>query len=154
MRLAALFIWLFLSQQAMSQVTDTTQIIEGKITRQQLENFDWFKRHYTAYKPNVTVVQELAQHTKCSLLVVLGTWCSDTQELIPELFKVLDLAGWEQFELIGVDKKKQCATMDITALNIEYVPVIMLFENKKLKGKIVETTVKSVEEDLLELLMK
>jgi hypothetical protein len=67
---------------------------------------------------------------------------------------VADIAGWEKIELIGVDRKKQCGTVDIKPLNIEYVPVIMVFNNKKLVGKIVETTEKSIEEDLLKLLSK
>ena len=63
------------------------------------------------------------------------------------------MAGWENIELIGVDRKKQCSKVDIKALAIEYVPVILVFNNKKLVGKIVETTQKTMEEDLLQLLL-
>lgn len=145
------FVLLF-SLQGMAQQKDSTQVLEGKIKRSELEAFGWFAKNYNAYKPAMSVIESLSEHKKCSVLVVLGTWCSDSRELVPELFKVLDLLGWDQVELIGVDRSKKCSSVDITPLNIEYVPVIMLFKDKKLKGKIVETTKKSVEEDLLELL--
>jgi hypothetical protein len=102
----------------------------------------------------MSVVEELVKFDKCSLLVVLGTWCSDSHELIPQLFKVADLVGWEKIELIGVDRKKQCSSVDVKPLSIEYVPFIMVFKDKKLIGKIIETTEISIEEDLFKLLSK
>lgn len=135
----------------MSQTKDSTSILEGKLTREQLEQFTWFKNQYNNYKPYPSVLEKLAAHPKCSILVVLGTWCSDSHELVPQLFKVADLAGWENIELIGVDRKKQCSTINIKPLGIEYVPVIFVYEGKKLVGKIVETTNKTMEEDLLQL---
>lgn len=138
----------------MAQHADSTIVLEGKITRAQLEELSWFKQNYNSYKPSMSVIHELAAFNKCSLLVVLGTWCTDSHELIPQLFKIVDLMGWEDFEIIAVDKKKQCSTFDITPLAIEYVPVIFVFQNKKTKGKIVETTMKSIEEDLRDLLNK
>ena len=145
---------LFLSLSSMAQQNDSTQVLEGKLTRTQLEQFGWFKKQYNTYKPFPAVLQQLTNYPKCSIMVVLGTWCSDSHELVPQLFKVGDMAGWENIELIGVDRKKQCSTFDISSLGIEYVPVILVFNNKKLVGKIVETTQKTMEEDLLELLVK
>lgn len=144
---------LLFSTLIMAQQTDST-ILEGKLTRAQIESYSWFKQQYNAYKPSLSVVEQLVNYPKCSLLVVLGTWCSDSHELVPQLFKVADLAGWDKIEIIGVDKKKQCSSVDITPLKIEYVPVIMLFKDKKLVGRIVETTEKSIEEDLLKLLQE
>jgi hypothetical protein len=149
-RLSSLLLGLFLATSVMSQNSDTT-ILEGKLTREQLETFTWFKNQYNTYKPYPSVVDQLAAHPKCSILVVLGTWCSDSHELVPQLFKIADLAGWEKIELIGVDRKKQCSSMDIKPLNIEYVPVIFVYDGKRLVGKIVETTQKTLEEDLLQM---
>jgi hypothetical protein len=138
----------------MAQQQDSIQHLEGKLQRTDLESFKWFKDNYNQYKPAMIVVEELIKFEKCSLLVVLGTWCSDSHELVPQLFKVADLVGWEKIELIGVDRKKQCSSIDIEPLNIEYVPVIMVFKDKKLMGKIVETTEGNLEEDLLKILSK
>lgn len=138
----------------MAQQPDSTQHLEGKLQRTDLESFKWFKDNYNQYKPAMSVVEELIKFEKCSLLVVLGTWCSDSHELVPQLFKVADLVGWEKIELIGVDRKKQCSSIDIKPLNIEYVPVIMVFKDKKMMGKIVETTAVTIEDDLLKILSK
>jgi hypothetical protein len=136
----------------MAQQPDSNQYLEGKLQRTDLESFKWFKDNYNQYKPSMSVVEELVKFEKCSLLVVLGTWCSDSHELVPQLFKVADLVGWEKIELIGVDRKKQCSSVDIKPLNIEYVPLIMVFKDKKLIGKIIETTEQTIEEDLLKIL--
>lgn len=138
----------------MAQQPDSTQYLEGKLQRIDLESFKWFKDNYNQYKPAMSVVEELIKFEKCSLLVVLGTWCSDSHELVPQLFKVADLVGWEKIELIGVDRKKQCSSIDIKPLNIEYVPVILVFKDKKIMGKIVETTAVTIEDDLLKILSK
>lgn len=153
-RLGVFILSLFFIGTVMAQQPDSTQHLEGKLQRTDLENFKWFKDNYNQYKPAMSVVEELIKFEKCSLLVVLGTWCSDSHELVPQLFKVADLVGWEKIELIGVDRKKQCSSIDIKPLNIEYVPVIMVFKDKKLMGKIVETTAVTIEDDLLKILSK
>ncbi len=153
-RLGVFLLSLFFIGTVMAQQQDSIQHLEGKLQRTDLESFKWFKDNYNQYKPAMSVVEELIKFEKCSLLVVLGTWCSDSHELVPQLFKVADLVGWEKIELIGVDRKKQCSSIDIKPLNIEYVPVIMVFKDKKLMGKIVETTEKTIEEDLLKILSK
>lgn len=152
MFMRALFIYLLLFPFISMAQHDSTGVVEGKLTVNQLEEFSWFKKNYSSYKPAMSVVGELESFKKCSVLVVLGTWCSDSHELVPELMKVLDLAGWKQPELIGVDRKKQCSSIDLKPLNIEYVPVIILFEKGKEIGRIVETTRKTIEADLLEIL--
>lgn len=153
-RLGIFLLSLFFIGTVMAQQQDSIQHLEGKLQRTDLESFKWFKDNYNQYKPAMIVVEELIKFEKCSLLVVLGTWCSDSHELVPQLFKVADLVGWEKIELIGVDRKKQCSSIDIEPLNIEYVPVIMVFKDKKLMGKIVETTEGNLEEDLLKILSK
>ncbi len=153
-RLSILILGLFFSYSIMAQQNDSTQVLDGKITRADIENFNWFKENYVQYKPAMSVVNELSEFKKCSLLVVLGTWCSDSHELVPQLFKVMDLAGWDNVELIAVDEKKQSKSVDVKPLNIEYVPIIILFNDKHIVGKIVETTATTIEEDLLMLLKK
>jgi len=155
MKRLSLFIGLSLFTNVIqAQHMDSTTVLEGKLTRENLESFEWFKHTYQIYKPYPDVLNQLSEFKNCSLLVVLGTWCSDSRELIPQLYRVADMVGWEKIELIGVDRKKQCSSIDIRPLHIEYVPVIMIFDGKQLVGRIVETTIKSIEEDLLELLTK
>lgn len=149
-----LILFITISTLSMAQHKDSTTIIDGKLTITELEQFVWFKKNYADYKPAMSIVDEIASFKKCSILVILGTWCSDSHELVPQLIKVLDLAGWKQPELIGVDRKKQSSKVDIKPLNIEYVPVIIVFDKGKEIGRIVETTKKSIEEDLLEILQK
>ncbi|MCU0423255.1 MAG: hypothetical protein MUC81_10630 [Bacteroidia bacterium] len=151
MKFKTLFLGLIISLTMHAQ-TDSTQVLEGKLNRTQLEHFSWFKKGYETYKPSTTILESLVKMKSCSLVIVLGTWCSDSHELIPQLFKVMDMVGIDKFEIIGVDRKKKCSSVDITPLNIEYVPVILVFQQKKYKGRIVETTKESIEADLLAIL--
>ncbi len=146
------FVLFLNSLNVMSQTNDT--ILEGKINRTQLEDYTWYRNGYYAYKPYPSVLEKLLNYPKCSLLVILGTWCSDSHELVPQLMKVADHVGWEKIECIGVNTKKECSTIDLSPFGIEYVPVVMVYYNNKAIGKIVETTQKTIEEDLLEILLQ
>ena len=123
---------LFLSLSSMAQQNDSTQVLEGKLTRTQLEQFGWFKKQYNTYKPFPAVLQQLTNYPKCSIMVVLGTWCSDSHELVPQLFKVGDMAGWENIELIGVDDNKpdkyKQALSTAKKYNVESITSIPCFE--------------------------
>lgn len=86
------------------------------------------------------------------MLIILGTWCSDSREHLPALMKVCDLAGITDIELIGVNHKKTSTGLDLSTYQIEYVPLIIVYVNGKEKGRIIESPKKSIEADLLNLL--
>src|SRR5438552_617378 len=67
----------------------------------------WFVKGYDDYKPNekyVTQLKTLLQDK--TIVVVLGTWCSDTQREFPHLMKILDALkfGSDELRIFGVDK--------------------------------------------------
>jgi thiol-disulfide isomerase/thioredoxin len=136
------------------KMSDSIPVLTGKISIQQLQAFTWHTNEYAKYACNKDVIDSLkpfAQQLK--LIVVMGTWCSDSREHIPALLRVADAAGVPQshIELLGVDRTKKCSHPDITPMNIEYVPTIFIFLNGKLVGTIVETPKQTIEKDLLHL---
>jgi hypothetical protein len=138
-----------------AQMSDTTLMI-GKIDHDQLEEYSWFGKNFEAYSPDNTVVKQLEMYApKLRFMIVMGTWCGDSHEHVPAFFKTASQCSIDisKVEIIGVDRKKRCPYPDIRSLNIEYVPTFFVFYDNVLVGKIVENPKKTIEADLLELLI-
>src|SRR4051812_41557495 len=71
-------------------------IFKGPITMEDLRNepsFTWLKKGDSAYLPDSTAIKYLQKELPAYTIVVLmGTWCDDSQYLIPKLNKTLTLA--------------------------------------------------------------
>lgn len=153
------FLWIAIlftsfTYNTQAQVSDTSLLI-GTIEYKNLTAYSWFDSTYRAYTPEQSVIDSIRPFGKdIRLMVVLGTWCSDSKEHVPALCKIAVQSGmdFKQLELIGVDRKKHCPLPDISSLNIEYVPTIFVFVKGTLKGKIVETPEKTIEQDILKLI--
>lgn len=130
-------------------------MLNGKITRADLQtHFIWYKQRYKEYSVNDTAAAQLKPYaTHLKVLLVMGTWCGDSKAHVPAFFKIADAIGLRdgQVEMIAVDRNKQCASVDISALHIEYVPTFFFFIDGKPIGRIVEEPQQSIEEDLAHL---
>jgi thiol-disulfide isomerase/thioredoxin len=156
MRLKLFFIFLICFHYTQAQMSDTTLLI-GNIEEESLNRYNWFNEGYRKYTPSAESVDALKVYVAdMKIMVVMGTWCSDSHELVPAFFKVATELGLRktQIEMIGVDRKKHCPVPDISALRIEYVPTFFVFYKGELKGKIVETVNKSIEQDIQKLLQQ
>lgn len=157
MRNKLLFTFMFLVSfyLTQAQMSDTTLII-GKIENKQLKEYSWYEKNFAEYQPDNTVVKQLEGYApKVKMMIVMGTWCGDSKEHVPAFMKTAHQLGIAdaQIEIIGVDRKKQCPFPDIRSLQIDYVPTFLVFYDHTLIGKIVETPEKTVEADLLKLLI-
>lgn len=120
-------------------------------------SFDWLEQGIIDYAPDMDAALELKKHIKnYKLLVFLGTWCEDSQELIPELFKVLYRANvdYKNMQLIGLDREKttysKAAKELVAKYEISLLPTIVVLDKSgKEAGRITETVSTSVEEELL-----
>lgn len=151
-----IFSFAFFTTPSFSQMSDTSLLI-GSIKPEQLRGYSWYQQQFDAYQPDSIQIADLKlTASNIRIMVVLGTWCGDSKEHLPALFKIAQQAGIRdtQIELIGVDRKKKCPLPDISSLNIEYVPTFFVFNRGVLKGKIVETPATTLEQDILQLLQK
>ena len=83
-------------------------------------NFSGDKNGIAALKKNKDSIQ---------LLVFMGTWCEDSQDIIPKLFSITDAAGF---------RKKTTLSHLTEALGIINVPTIIVMKNGKEVGRVVE----------------
>jgi len=90
------------------------------------------------------------------LLVFFGTWSPDSLREVPRLLRVLDAAGNKDLRLAlyGVDREKREALGMSETFGIRNVPSVVVLRDGIERGRIVERPRRSMEEDLLEILVK
>lgn len=117
---------------------------KGIISREVLlsdTSFTWYAANQANYAPNSSAVEALKENAdSLELLVFMGTWCEDSQFIIPKLFALLDAAAFPQnhVTLIGVDRSKKTFSHLCEALNVVNVPTIIALKNGKELGRVVE----------------
>jgi thiol-disulfide isomerase/thioredoxin len=116
---------------------------KGIISREVLmadSSFRWLNGA-KSFVPEKNAIEALRKNKdSIQLLVFMGTWCEDSQDIIPKLYSLMDAAGFSQdrISLIGVDRKKTTLSHLTEALGIINVPTIIVMKNGKERGRIVE----------------
>lgn len=113
----------------------------------------WYESEYAGYNlDTVTLNNELINNLeKVEMIVVIGTWCSDSQRETPRLVKILNYLGYDiqSIVAIGVNRNKKAPYTEVDELNIEFVPTIIFkYEGKEI-GRIIESPEESLEKDIL-----
>ncbi len=170
MKKAFCFLFLFFSlalfsnaQELNKTVVDTTldrEVIIGYCNRFGLswgEFQPYLAEEYEAYKPHPRCIRKSKKKNEnIEVLIVLGTWCHDSQTQVPRFLKYFDEAGFkeDQLTMIGVDRSKTAGDVDISSLNIERVPTFIFYRDNKELGRIIETPKKSLERDSYKIIRK
>ena len=131
------------SQFQVSSERPNEKTYKGIISRDILmadSSFKWmnYARNFSADKNAVEGLKK--NKDSIQLLVFMGTWCEDSQNIIPKFYSLTDAAGFSQdrITLIGVDRKKTTVSHLTEALGITNVPTIMVMKNGKEVGRVVE----------------
>ncbi len=122
----------------------TNKILKGLISRDMLENdtaFKWFHANQTGYTPDVETVSVLkAKGSQVQFVVFGGTWCEDTQALLPKFFLLLDAASipGDQVQVIGVDHQKKSIDHFPEDMHLTNTPTFIILKGGKEVGRVVE----------------
>lgn len=166
MRFVVLLIAMMMSLNSFAQSYEVSKdtdngsvILKGEITIADMKNepsFTWLNTN-GAYTPDSVATEYLKEHLKDhTLVVVMGTWCEDSQNLVPKLYTTLiqSLFPMSQLTIYGVDRTKDALHGEKARFNIEKVPTIIVYKDGKEKGRIIELVAKSIEEDLAVIIRK
>lgn len=123
---------------------EKTKVLKGIINRQVLESdttFKWFKENMKwgfADSGAVAVFKQYGNHFK--MIVFGGTWCGDTQNLLPVFYRLVDKSGYDEknITLVAVDRKKQTIHHLNEKYHIAHVPTFIILQNGKEAGRVVE----------------
>lgn len=163
----AIFTLLFLlpfMAQAQTYVLEKDSLSDGMILKGQCgyadllaqPGFIWMKAgsQYQVDKDALAVLKK--ELPKYEMVVLFGSWCSDSHLQLPHLYKVLQEAKMppEKVTLYGFDRAKKARDTEDRIFHLERVPTIILFQDNKEVGRIVETPRSSLEKDLVELIEK
>jgi thiol-disulfide isomerase/thioredoxin len=117
---------------------------KGIISREVLQkdtSFKWYAENLKGYTPNADAVKGLKSLAdSIQLVVFMGTWCDDSHNIIPKFYSLLDAAGFSNnhVTLIGVDREKKTLGHLTEALNVTNVPTIIVMQNGKEAGRVIE----------------
>jgi thiol-disulfide isomerase/thioredoxin len=114
--------------------------------------FDWARKRVEEYKPQAEAMKQLKAHLEpYNIVVVMGTWCEDSQVLVPQLIKVLAEAGVDMYQkvrIFGLDRAKTGKNLEERIYNVSRVPTIIVYKGHAEQGRITESVSKSIEQDL------
>jgi len=133
-------------------------VLNGSVTQAKLvnnKNFNWFDNEYKNYQPNIELVNQLKPLKEdLKVLIIAGTWCSDTQRELPRFFKIANTVGIPQknIEIVMVNESKVCTSFNISVLEVTNVPTFIFFKDGKEQGRIIEKPKATLEEDICNLL--
>lgn len=136
------------------------KVFKGPITLADLAGepaFDWYGKGESAYKPDSVSISYLREKLpQYSIITLMGTWCEDSQNLIPKLARTLKEAKFpmKQFTLYGVDRSKQTNGMEAKIYKVQLVPTIIVFKGNEEIGRITETVTRNIETDLAQIVQK
>ncbi|WP_457616347.1 thioredoxin family protein [Lutibacter sp.] len=136
------------------------KIITGITSKEQLlttANKQWFSPNYKNYTLDTTVVKALKKNLKdVSIVVFMGTWCSDSQRHIPAFYKILDEVQFDTKNamLIAVNTHLKSPEKLHKQYHISKVPTFIFYKNGKELGRIIETPQKSIEADILDIVTR
>ncbi len=135
--------------------------LKGFIGKDQITNdadFGWYKENLKYAKPNkeyVDIIKPKAYDFQ--IMIFLGTWCHDTQQILPKYFALLEAAEFpdHRLVLIACDRQKTEPSKIYRSLNVVNVPTLIVLKDGKEVGRIVEFGASGqVDKELAEIVKK
>jgi len=120
------------------------KMLKGVINRSILEKdtaFSWFTENKKYGTPDAAAVKNFALlKNDFSIIAFGGTWCEDTQNLLPRFYQLIDASGFpeKQVTLIAVDRQKKTINHLDSIYKITNVPTFIVIHNGKEIGRVVE----------------
>lgn len=122
-----------------------SKILKGIITRSLLTSdtafSGWYASNAKISIPSAESVERFKKlPTGTHFVVFGGTWCHDTQQILPRFYNLLDAAGVSEnlVTLIGMDRQKKTLGAMEAAFKITNVPTIIVMKDGKELSRIVE----------------
>jgi thiol-disulfide isomerase/thioredoxin len=124
--------------------TQGRKVLRGLISRSDIQDdtsFSWFNKNYKLGRPDAGAVAAFKQHANnFHMLIFAGTWCPDTQNLLPQFYQLTDAAGYadSSITLIGVDNAKTTFDNLNKTFHLVDVPTFIVMKDGKEVGRVVE----------------
>lgn len=125
-------------------VDGDTKILNGVISRSDIESdtsFKWFQQNYNLGQADANAVKAFKENaSKFKMIVFFGTWCEDSQNLLPVFYRLVDKSSYpeEDITLIGVKRDKTTLDDLQKKFDVKDVPTFIVMKDGKEVGRVVE----------------
>ena len=136
------------AQNAVTYIADPEhpgeKMLLGAATKQAIINdssFSWYVRNQKGYEPSTSITNVVSRaKDSLSFIVFAGTWCDDSQFILPRFFRLLELAGVDdsRVHFYAVDRDKKTPDGSADTFHIERVPTMIVMASGKEIGRVVE----------------
>jgi thiol-disulfide isomerase/thioredoxin len=119
-------------------------ILRGIINKYLVQNdttYNWYKSSAGYYKPDTATLSAFERSkNKVQFVLFGGTWCEDTQFILPKFFKLQEMSGVSDSAItfFGVNRAKKSLASIADAFNVINVPTIIVMKEGKEIGRVVE----------------
>ena len=139
-------------------------ILLGQITPNRLSKKpfkSWYKENYNGHSASVnneTLTEALESID--SITIFMGTWCGDSKREVPQMMNILETYKFDsdKIKIVCVDRSfnnyKQSPGGEHMGQNIHRVPTFIFHQESEEIGRIVESPVSSLEEDIVSISKK
>lgn len=116
-------------------------------------NYEWLNVGIKNYKSDKIVLEKLKKinWTEYSVVAVCGSWCEDTQHLLPQFINVSEQIKLQNINYYFVDREKKSPENAKENFKIDKIPTFIIYKNGKELGRIIETVPEAVEKVLLKM---
>ena len=101
----------------------------------------WYNSSQNYYNPDTATLNAFERvKGKVQFVVFGGTWCEDTQFILPKFFKLQEKTGVPDntITFFGVNRAKKSLGSISEAFNVTLVPTIIVMKDGKEIGRVVE----------------
>ena len=141
----------FVQAQAEYEITKDPEnkevnVYRGTINKYLVQNDSlfnkWYAPNHNIYAPDTTLLVTFAKSKTLKLQFVVfgGTWCEDTQFILPRFFRLQEMTGVpdDNITFFGVNRNKKALGHIAEAFGIINVPTIIVMKDGKELGRVVE----------------
>jgi len=120
------------------------KVLRGIINKDLIKNdtaFNWYNSGQGYYNPDTATLNAFERAKgKYQFVVFAGTWCEDTQFILPKFFKLQEKSGIadEAITLFGVNRAKTSLGNITQAFNVTLIPTFIVMKDGKEIGRVVE----------------
>ncbi|MFQ6604163.1 MAG: TlpA family protein disulfide reductase [Fidelibacterota bacterium] len=129
----------------MCTISDITSGYHGK----------WYNKEFAEYEVDTFALRPVQEILgEIQIVLVFGTWCSDSRREVPRFLKILDSLEYPKnsLTLVAVDRDKIMDPESGYHFTIDRVPTIIFLMQGIELGRIVETPDESLEADMAAIL--
>lgn len=153
----ALFTLLILLQLACTSHADHPQATHllGEVKEADvLGQYPSFSQEYESFEPSPEALAKVQGLSGKSVTVLFATWCHDSEREVPRFLKLLKRSRvtLAELNLVALDFNKQDPEGVAMSHQLKYTPTIIVFEQGKELGRIIERPAVSLSEDLAQML--